>query len=82
MDFLGGAVIKNTPDNAGDTRDVGWIPGSGRSLGGQNGNPSQFKKKKKKNTLHLCLLFCSNLKPNFTFSAIILITAQVTSAYY
>ena len=25
-------VIKNLHDNAGDTRDVGLIPGSGRSL--------------------------------------------------
>ena len=26
--FPGGTVVKNTPDNAGDTRDVGLIPGS------------------------------------------------------
>ena len=31
-------MIKNTPDNAGDERDVGLIPGSGRSLGGSHGN--------------------------------------------
>ena len=30
------------PANAGDTRDVGLIPGLGRSLGVGNGNPLQF----------------------------------------
>ena len=34
-------VVKNLPANAGDTRDVGLIPGSGRSPGGGNGNPLQ-----------------------------------------
>ena len=32
-------VVKNPPANAGDIKDVGWIPGSGRSPGGGNGNP-------------------------------------------
>ena len=32
-------MVKNTPDNAGDARDVGSIPGSGRSPGKGNGNP-------------------------------------------
>ena len=32
-------VVKNPPARARDTRDVGSIPGSGRSLGGQHGNP-------------------------------------------
>ena len=31
-------MIKNTPANAGDERDVGLILGSGRSLGGNHGN--------------------------------------------
>ena len=35
-------VVKNTPANAGDTRDVGSIPGSGRSPGEGNGNPLQY----------------------------------------
>ena len=30
---------KNLPANAGDVRDAGLIPGSGRSLGRENGNP-------------------------------------------
>ena len=30
----GGAVVKNLPANAGDTRDPGSIPGLGRSPGG------------------------------------------------
>ena len=32
-------VIKNLPANAGDIRDVGLIPRSGRSPGGGQGNP-------------------------------------------
>ena len=39
MGFLGGAVVKNPPANAGDSRDTGLIPESGRSPGGGNGNP-------------------------------------------
>ena len=34
--------VKNLPANAGDTRDVGSIPGSGRSPGIGNGNPLQY----------------------------------------
>ena len=37
-----GSVVKNLPANAGDTGDVGSIPGSGRSPGGGNGNPLQY----------------------------------------
>ena len=32
-------VVKNPPDNAGAAGDVSLIPGSGRSLGVENGNP-------------------------------------------
>ena len=35
-------MIKNLPANAGDTGDVGLIPGSGRFPGGGNGNPLQY----------------------------------------
>ena len=35
-------VVKNLPANAGDVRDVGLIPGSGRSPGGGHGNPLQY----------------------------------------
>ena len=35
-------VEKNPPANAGDTRDMGSVPGSGRSPGGGNGNPLQY----------------------------------------
>ena len=31
-------VVKNPPANAGDVRDMGSIPGLGRSLGGKHGN--------------------------------------------
>ena len=40
--FPGGAVVKNPPASAGDTRNaVDSIPGSERSPGGGNGNPLQ-----------------------------------------
>ena len=35
-------VVKNLPANRADLRDVGSIPGSGRSLGGGHGNPLQY----------------------------------------
>ena len=35
-------VVKNPADNAGDIRNAGSIPGSGRSLGGGDGNPLQY----------------------------------------
>ena len=35
-------MAKNPPANAGDMRDVGLIPGSGRSPGGGNDNPLQY----------------------------------------
>ena len=35
-------VVKNPPASAGDTRDLGLIPGSGRSPGGRKGNPLQY----------------------------------------
>ena len=38
QDFPGGTP----PANAGDARDVGSIPGLGRSPGGRNGNPLQY----------------------------------------
>ena len=34
-------MVKNPPANAGDIRDLGSIPGSGRSAGGGHGNPLQ-----------------------------------------
>ena len=35
-------VVKNPFANAGDTGNVGSIPGSGRSPGGGNGSPLQY----------------------------------------
>ena len=35
-------VVKNLPANAGDVRDVGLIPGSGRSPGGGHSNALQY----------------------------------------
>ena len=40
-------MLKNLPVSAGDTRDVGSIPGSGRSPGGGNGNPLQYSHREK-----------------------------------
>ena len=42
VDFLGGAIEKKTFVNAGDTRDMGSIPGLGGSPGGGNGNLLQY----------------------------------------
>ena len=35
-------MLKNPPANAGDARDMGSMPGLGRSHGGGNGNPLQY----------------------------------------
>ena len=35
-------VVKNQPANAGDARDSGLVPGSGRSPGGGHSNPLQY----------------------------------------
>ena len=35
-------MVKNMPADAGDERDVGSIPGSGKSPGGGNSNPLQY----------------------------------------
>ena len=46
LDYLGGfpgdSVVKNLSANAGDEGGVGSILGSGRSPGGENGNPLQY----------------------------------------
>ena len=40
--FPGDTVVKNLPANGGGTREVGLIPGSGRSPGAENGNLPQY----------------------------------------
>ena len=35
-------MVKNRPASAGDIRDLGSIPGLGRSPGGGHGNPLQY----------------------------------------
>ena len=42
--FPGGAVVKNLPANAGDTRHKGSIPGSGRSPGEVIGIPLRYSR--------------------------------------
>ena len=37
-----GEVVMNSPVNAGDIRDIGSIPGWGRSHGRGHGNPLQY----------------------------------------
>ena len=41
-DFPSGSVGKEFACNAGDTGDMGSIPGLARSPGGENGNPLQY----------------------------------------
>ena len=40
--ILGGPAVKNLPVNAEDIRDMGSIPGSGRSPGEGYGNPLKY----------------------------------------
>ena len=40
--FPGGSAVKNPPANAGDTGDVGSIPGLGISPGGEHGYLLQY----------------------------------------
>ena len=40
--FLGGASGKDPAFSAGDRRDIGLIPGLGRSSGGEHGNPLHY----------------------------------------
>ena len=40
--FPDGSVVKNLPRSAGETGNMGLIPGLGRSTGGGNGNPLQW----------------------------------------
>ena len=42
LGFPGGSVVKNPPANAGDVRDEGSIPRSGRSPGEGHGSPFQY----------------------------------------
>ena len=35
-------MVKNPPASAGDARDVGSVPGLGRSPGGGHGSPLQY----------------------------------------
>ena len=35
-------VVKNLPANAGEIKDLGLIPGSGKIPGGGHGNPLQY----------------------------------------
>ena len=37
-------MVKNPPANAGDTGDMGLVPGSGRFPGGGHGNPLQYSR--------------------------------------
>ena len=40
--FPDGSVVKNLPNNEGDTGNMSLIPGLGRSPGGGNGNLFQY----------------------------------------
>ena len=66
-------MIKNWPAKRGDIRDVGLIPGSGRSPGGGNGDPLQYscqvnpmghKELDIKAIEHMADSYCYMAKPN------------------
>ena len=42
LGFPGDTVVKNLPASSGDTRDMGAVPGLGRSPGVGNGNLLQY----------------------------------------
>ena len=42
MTFQVVGVVKKPPASAGDVREVGSIPGLGKSPGGRHGNPLQY----------------------------------------
>ena len=42
MGFPGSAMVKNLPTNAGDVRDMGSVPGLGKSPREGNGTPLQY----------------------------------------
>ena len=60
-------VVKNSPANAGDLRDVGSIRGSGRSPGGGHGNPFQYSCLE--NPMHrgVCLATVYGVSKNWTW---------------
>ena len=57
-------MVKNPPARTGDTRDVGLIPGSGRSPGEGNGNPLQYsclENPMDRGAMYNDISFCFNL---------------------
>ena len=78
--FPGGSVVKNPNANAGDTGDVGSIPGSGRSPGGGNVNMLQNPVDRgawqatvhgvAKRGFHLSITYCVSWVPRLTLLAI------------
>ena len=42
LGFPGGTVVNNLLANAGDAKEAGPFPGSGRSPGEENGNPLHY----------------------------------------
>ena len=42
LGFPSGSAVKNLPANAGDSGDLGSVPGLVRSPGEENGNPPQY----------------------------------------
>ena len=55
-------MVTTLPANAGDTRDTGWIPGSGRSLGAGNSNLLQYSCLENSRTEKLDRLSSTGLK--------------------
>ena len=70
-------MIKNQPANTGDIRDVGSIPGLGRSLGAGNGNPLQYSCLGNPMVLFECLRLIS---VHFKISRLFLVCSPLLSS--
>ena len=59
-------MVKNVPANAGGERDAGLIPGWGRSLGVENGNPLQYSCLEKSMDIGACRTIIHGIKKSCT----------------
>ena len=68
-------MVKNPPANAGDTRDIGSIPGWGKPPGEEHGNPLQY-------SCHLFLLSSVFVRSIPFLSFIVPQTSEFKLKYY
>ena len=78
-------MVKNLPANAGNVRDVGLIPGLGRSLEGGHGNSFQYSSLENpmdrgawQATVHRVAMSQTRLNRLSTHTSILLMTFNVT----